>query len=221
MEPKPTAEEVQTATIANTETEIIVLETTATTTLPPPSNSNEWTEYQFIKAVLKKTNNNRIDVFIELMVKNHFGNDNKKYAFAGPPLLIKYDGHYALVFRYNNIDNLRDAAAEIPMSVSFNLENRYEWDVDQKVRIMAINEKSANTFLSLTPYYVYRIEKNPDNHISSDSLTALNQQWNKYNSEIIIDPYTYTPENEECESFGKKGILTPKLAKGDLILKVK
>jgi len=194
---------------ANEKTQITILNSLGTVTVP---NSNLITNGHITGDL--QLNNGMIEAVIKLKVRASEITD-EKYTFAGTPIIINENGNKALIFRYQNEAAQTDEGDDEIMDVAFSFPNVYKWEKEDNIRIMCLNENDPDTFLSLIPYYIFRMNKFGTDQVDDLRLKKLNSGWNNTHHNLRVRSYLMSDKD-----LGDLEIDTPKLAKGDLIVKL-
>lgn len=194
------------ANVQNT-TEVTIIKTTGNIQVSNPTLK----QGSYIKGSLKlDSQSNTINAVFKVDVKAS-QTENEKYKFVGPPILVKDNGLYALVFRYKNDGKLPDTDTNGNMDVAFSFTNMHNWKEKDSIRIMCINENDTDTFISLTPYFIDRLNHFKLAEVPSQILSEYNDEWNKKEGHEDIQIGIYSRFRIDK---------TPKIAKGDLIVKL-
>lgn len=148
---------------------------------------------------------NKIEGQLKLLVKD------SSFKFYGQPKFFKTDnGYHGIAFRYGNGNGGEDQETGGSYSMPINLSehNEHDWQINDRIRVMGMNEDNLSEFLSLDSYFKHRLDYFKHDTIDLATLKEFDLEWNSHTYEDI--------NPDKLIELDK-----PKLSKGDLILKLK
>lgn len=148
------------------------------------------------------------------------------FEFAHDFMPLQTRGNYkGIAFRYfdtvkNSPDNGKDT---VRIHAVFNFPNDMKWTVDDKVRIMSLDEDQPETFVELKPYFLSRMEYFRNMPCSYEDLVVFNNSWNRDNPNNPVTTAKNQAQKQEKKVVPQKKQqkMIPRLTKDDGILSLK
>lgn len=162
------------------------------------------------------TTSNRIYADIWLTV------DNTDFRYASNFLDIKTaSGYKGIAFQYfNTVNNAPDSGrGTVPMHVVFDFNNGDNWQVNDTIRVMSLNEEDKTVFEGLKPYFVERMGYFRNDPSTLPELITFNNVWNSKNpTNPVYVPDSLQVAAKNHKSDGNISIMTPRITKDGGIL---
>lgn len=147
----------------------------------------------------------------------YVASSNFKYANNYMPLQTGNYGGLALRY-YDTVNNAPDNGPwNVPLTIQFTFPNTKNWQVNDNIRVMSLDEETQSVFTGLQPYFLARMAAFRDIPVTNPQLVNFNNQWNAGNP---LNPVTTgTPNTKEGDT-EVKGFI-PRLTKDDTVLSLK
>lgn len=145
------------------------------------------------------------------------------FKFAHDFMPLQTDKSYkGIAFRYyDTVDNAPDNGKDtVQIHVVFNFINDMDWQVDDTIRVMSLDEDQNITFKGLKPYFLSRMNFFENSPCNYEELLAFNSAWNSENPKNQVatarEEADVMPEKSNKQKSRVK--MMPKLTKDDGVL---
>ena len=149
---------------------------------------------------------------------------NAEFKYADDFLLLQTPENFkGIAFQYfNTVNNTPDTGLpSTPMNVVFECNNPNNWQVNDTIRIMSLNEKEHTVFEGLKPYFEERVKKFQNRPITLQELKDFNDEWNRLHPNNHVTTAEAPNEQENYSTGGEEyRIMTPRLTKDGSMLSI-
>ena len=141
------------------------------------------------------------------------------FKYANNFLALQAGNYGGLALRYyDTVNNDPDNGPwTVPLTIQFNFPNTKNWQENDKIRVMSLNEEQQSVFTGLQPYFLARMAAFRDTPVTYPQLVTFNNQWNTNNpnNQVVTGSPTTKEDNKEVKGF------IPRLTKDDTVLSLK
>lgn len=144
---------------------------------------------------------------------------SSNFKYANNYIALQTGNYGGLALRYyDNVNNAPDNGPwNVPLTIQFTFPNTKNWQVNDNIRVMSLNEETQSVFTSLQPYFLARMAAFRNTPITYSQLVTFNNQWNAGNpsNPVVTGTPNTKDDNKEIKGF------IPRLTKDDTVLSLK
>ena len=141
------------------------------------------------------------------------------FKYANNFMAMQAGNYGGLAIRYyDTVNNAPDNGPwTVPLTIQFTFPNTKNWQVNDDIRVMSLNEETQSVFTGLQPYFLARMAAFGDIPVTYPQLVTFNNQWNASNpnNPVVTGTPTTKEDNTEVKGF------IPRLTKDDTVLSLK